>query len=235
MDERSSRIFVGLCMLVLVWIGIYWMWQPAHQQKPSITFDTTPINVPSDSTDSTDSTDPADQPLTGDTSSPIVVPTQQSVATQSVVVPPAKLIAPEFFEHVVQPNELMQTIAKHYFGSIDDWTVIAKSNPKIDPRKLRPGMVLRIPRDKTNIQGKLDGEPKQPGVITPHTGSDSKVIEYIVQSGDSLSVISQRIYGSSLHARFIFESNRDTLRSMDSISIGQLLKLPPLPQTKPDP
>ncbi len=202
MDERSSRIFFGLCMLVLVWIGVYWMWQPTHEQEPVITFD----RLPTEGVGAVD------------------------VSVPDVVVDRPRVIPPEFTEHVVRSGELMQTIAKQYYGSIDEWAVIAKANPSVDPQKLKPGMVLRIPVDKSNIQGKLVGVETQPGVIRAHAQSKPKVIEYMVQSGDSLSVISQRIYGSSRYARFIYESNRDTLRSMDAISIGQLLKLPPLPE-----
>ncbi|PCI10140.1 hypothetical protein COB72_04440 [bacterium] len=229
MDERSSRIFFGLCMLVLVWIGVYWMWQPSHQSEPSITFATNPVaqNKPIVESD-IPQISPAEaepDPIPELIKDPIVAPPKQ--------VP--VLIPPEFTEHIVQPNELMQTIAKQYFGSIDDWAIIAKANPRVDPRKLKPGMVLRIPKDKTNIQGKLAGKQALPGVITPHTDDGSKIIEYVVSSGDSLSLISQRIYGSSRHAKFIFDSNRDVLRSMDSIAIGQLLKLPPLPEDQESP
>ena len=235
MDERSSRIFFGLCMLVLVWIGVYWMWEPASEQDPVITFANHRMNhieveQKIDEAEVIEREDNSDLSQSNDQ--------EPAFIAQVIDVPAPRLIPPEFTEHIVRPDELMQTIAKEYFGSIDDWTIIAKANPKIDPRKLKPGMVLRIPKDKTNIQGKLVGAETEPGVIVPHTDDGSKVIEYIVQSGDSLSMISQRIYGSSTHAQFIFESNRGTLRSMDSISIGQLLKLPPLPerstQSNPD-
>ncbi|MBL4697884.1 MAG: LysM peptidoglycan-binding domain-containing protein [Phycisphaerales bacterium] len=235
MDERSSRIFFGLCMLVLVWIGVYWMWQPAREQAPTIDFGNRPVVILEDKDQA-----PAESVVDPVVSEPVNTEPRVNArvnaaqVAQPIVAPSPKLIPPEFTDHVVQPDELMQTIAKHYFGSIDDWAIIAKANPRVDPRKLRPGMVLRIPKDKTNIQGKLVGTQSQPGVIEPHTDTGSKTIEYIVQSGDSLSRISLRIYGSTRHARFIFESNRDILRSMDSISIGQLLKLPPIPTQDDD-
>lgn len=229
MDERSSRIFFGLCLLVLVWIGVYWMWKPADQTQPSITFDTPPVGVAEGGSDVQDPVD--------------LQPTQETTASQDQetdqdpgsIVATRRLIPPEFIEHIVLPNERMQTIARKYFGSIDDWTIISKANPRVDPQKLKPGMVLRIPKDKANIQGKLAGSDSEPGVIVSHTEPQSKIIEYVVQSGDSLSTISLRIYGSSRHARFIFESNRDILRTIDAISIGQLLKLPPLPDQSTTP
>lgn len=244
MDERTSRIFFGLCMLVLVWIGVYWTWQPSRELEPAITFGTAPEPDPTPD-QAQDEPKDARNPQTGaqppQNDPPPPQPQQKIIQIPTQDQP--RLIPPQFTEHIVQPNELMQHIAKAYYGSIDDWVVIAKANPRVDPRKLKPGMVLRIPTDKNNIQGVLEGVDAQPGVITSHTPTQSKVIEYVVRPGDSLSVISQRIYGSSRHARFIFESNRDVLRSMDAISVGQLLRLPPLPdedpaednETSPDP
>ncbi len=229
MDERSSRIFFGLCVLVLIWIGVYWMWQPAHEQEPVITFDRLPVGKIDSQHRTMDGSGDQEPLVVSGARMDVVVdddPVHEPIV-ESIVTAPV-LIPPEFTEHVVEFGERMQTIAKQYYGSIDDWAVIAKANPGVDPQKLKPGMVLRIPVDKTNIQGKVLGVKTRPGVIRSHTPSDSKVIEYMVQSGDSLSVISQRFYGSSRYARFIYESNRDILRSMDAISIGQVIKLPPL-------
>jgi len=223
MDERTSRIFFGLCMLVLVWIGVYWMWQPSREQEPTITFD------PGVGSGVEDQHPEIHEEILGSSGGSVanLASEAPSIAVPSPDEP--TLVAPEFTRHVVAPNEMMQTIAKLYYGSIDDWTIIAKANPTIDPKKLKPGMILRIPKDRDNIQGKLVGDQTPPGVIFSHKEHPSKTIEYVVRSGDSLSAISQRIYGSSRHARFIYESNRDILRSMDAISVGQLLKLPPLP------
>lgn len=232
MDERSSRVFFGLCLLVLVWIGVYWMWQPSRDQDPTFTFEQTPLDDP-DTGLVISRDDPIDSVAESviDTEPVSVVDPAPEVVVEEPPSQAVRLIPPEFLEHIVQPGELMQSIARHYYGSINEWSVIARANPRVDPQKIKPGMVLRIPVDKENIQGLLEGEEVRPGVISSHVDSaGSKVIEYVVRSGDSLSLISQRIYGSSRHAKFIYESNRDVLRSMDAISVGQLLRLPPLPE-----
>ena len=222
MDERTSRIFFGLCMLVLVWIGVYWMWQPSREQDPVITFEPPPSRP--------EQTDPApSESENAAASPPIIAQIQATPAPTPAPAPGPRLIPPEFTEHIVRKDERMQTIAQAYYGSINDWPVIAKANPSVDPQKLYEGIVLRIPKDKNNIQGIVLGATTRPGVIESRTPTESRVIEYVVRPGDSLSVIAQRIYGSSRHARFIYDSNRDILKSMDSISVGQLLKLPPLP------
>ncbi|MCA9276671.1 MAG: LysM peptidoglycan-binding domain-containing protein [Phycisphaerales bacterium] len=225
MDERTSRIFIGLCLLVLVWIGVYWMWQPSREHKtPRITFEqpvqTDPIpQQPEDTSDQPSIIDQTRIARTGDPEPPVTTgPTGPT------------LQAPEFFEHTVLDKETMQTIAAQYLGSREQWSVIARANPFVDPQKLRQGMILRIPKDPSNIQGRVTGRETPEGVIESHTNPEVKVIEYVVRPGDSLSRISQRIYGSSRHARFIYENNRDVLKSIDDISVGQLLRLPPLPE-----
>jgi nucleoid-associated protein YgaU len=49
---------------------------------------------------------------------------------------------------------------------------------------------------------------------------------YTVQPGDSLSTISQNIYGSPGQYMKIFEANRDQLADPNKIKTGQVLKIP---------
>jgi nucleoid-associated protein YgaU len=88
-------------------------------------------------------------------------------------------------------------------------------------------MTLRIPVDPNNIQGIVDAGDDADDSADP-SDQEQAVVDYIVQSGDSLSLIAQRFYGSARHADFIYESNRDRLSSKDAIRVGQTLKLPPL-------
>ncbi|MHA7812828.1 MAG: LysM peptidoglycan-binding domain-containing protein [Phycisphaerales bacterium] len=232
MDERTSRIFIGLCLLVLVWIGVYWMWQPEQDNKqPTITFEQQPQSQPPITNDPQDVSPPSDDP------GPAIID-QTRIAQQASAEPDPPsgptLRAPEFFEHTVASNETMEIIAQKYFGASNQWGIIARANPFVDPQKLKEGMKIRVPKDPTNIQGRVEGRETEPGVIENHTPERAAVIEYVVRPGDSLSKISLNIYGSSRHARLIFESNRDVLKSMDDISVGQLLKLPPLPEQEPE-
>ena len=49
---------------------------------------------------------------------------------------------------------------------------------------------------------------------------------YTVQSGDTLSKISQQFYGNANEYMKIFEANRDVLSDPSKISPGQMLKIP---------
>jgi LysM repeat protein len=49
---------------------------------------------------------------------------------------------------------------------------------------------------------------------------------YTVQSGDTLSKISQQVYGNANKYMKIFEANRDVLSDPNKIIPGQMLKIP---------
>lgn len=49
---------------------------------------------------------------------------------------------------------------------------------------------------------------------------------YIVQPGDTLSLIAQHFFGSAARWPEIFNSNRDTIRNPDRIRVGQTLRIP---------
>ena len=49
---------------------------------------------------------------------------------------------------------------------------------------------------------------------------------YTVKRGDSLAIISKRIYGDSKKWDYIFQANRDILKRPNELRIGQVLKIP---------
>lgn len=221
MEDRSSKVYTGLCVLVLVWIGVYWAWDPGKPEKPRISI-SQPEEIPVEDKVMTDPEVSAEDPATATQQE---TPDASANTEQTEPEPGPRLIQPEFMTHVIQEGEIMQDIAKRYYGEASRWAAISRSNPKVDPLKLRAGMTLRIPVDPNNTQGILDSDPDSDD---QDSSAQETIVEYVVQSGDSLSLISQRFYGSSRHARFIYESNTDVLRSMDAIRVGQTLKLPPL-------
>lgn len=53
---------------------------------------------------------------------------------------------------------------------------------------------------------------------------------YVVEKGDTLSAIAQRVYGQASAWKRIFDANRDLLDDPDLIKPGQTLKLPAIEQ-----
>ncbi len=222
MDDRSSKLYFGFCMLVLIWIGVYWAWEPDKSTNPKISIaqPRQPIALSPEPTPTTF------EPTTPE-SSPQEQPQEQQTLTLPIVPPTSKptLTPPQFTTHTIKQGQVLQDIAEIYYGQTNMWHVIARANPTVDPLKLRAGRTLRIPKDPNNIQGLVQFPV---GSSSDNPTPESQTVEYLVQPGDSLSKIAQNYYGSARHADFIYQSNRDTLRSMDAIAVGQTLKLPPL-------
>lgn len=101
----------------------------------------------------------------------------------------------------------------------------------------------RLRREVADLQARL-GSPLAPavpipeGIRTTQKPEDGKSAEprqepsvpssYVVQPGDSLYAISKKIYGDATHIDLIYAANRDTLKSKNSLQVGQTLRLPPV-------
>jgi len=68
-----------------------------------------------------------------------------------------------------------------------------------------------------------------PPIQTARPPGPTQMQTYVVQSGDSLYAISRKFYGDSSRIDLIFEANRDVMRSKNSLSVGQKLRIPPVP------
>lgn len=90
-----------------------------------------------------------------------------------------------------------------------------------------------------DLRAELGGRPPEPGAdpgVAPATGPDAgpapmpplrRDRSYVVQPGDTLSRIAGKVYANPARWDKIFEANRDTLRSPESIRVGQTLRIPP--------
>jgi len=103
---------------------------------------------------------------------------------------------------------------------------VSGSAPK---RKLRIGEVIRVPVDPENVQGRPVEPGGDAGESEPEPAPTPAEIEYTVQRGDSLSRIATQFYGSIRYVDFLYDANRDRLRSKDDLRVGQVLVIPPMP------
>jgi len=218
MADQWSRVIAGSAALAVLWIGVYWAWEPS---TPPITYGAAPEPAREAGPDATpahvDPGPPGPAPVLP--AEPAAVPKPQPAA----VDPPApKAIPPEFTMYRVRPGDTLQSIAARQLGSSRHAAAIAKANPFKDPQRLRAGEEIRIPRDPDNIQGRDTG---------PTSSAPRR--EYRVESGDTLSSISKQFYGTVKHAELIFEANRAILKSADDIREGQKLVIPPAPAGGP--
>lgn len=206
MSAGSARIGAGFLALVAVWIGVYWLWEPAKapqfsfaEQPPADDLETTPRPV-----------EPA--PEQEDVPAPVPQPIDQPPA-DDLPSPPA------FTEYAVQNGDTFERISRRFYGTIRHADAIASANPFVSPSGLRIGQILRIPASPDNVQGRPE-EGEETDLPDP------EFIEYTVVRNDTLSGLAQRFYGSLRYADVIFNANRDTMRSIDDLQIGQVLRIP---------
>lgn len=227
---RAPRLAAGGALLVLLWIAVYWAWEP---RTNTVSFQRT-LDVPSAADEAfsdlpevdvaevieilqgsaaepaptalqpiVDPTLPRD-PLLADTGQPQVEPTNP---------PPVR---PGVIEHIVRRGDTLEAIATRYYADGSLWTVLARENPFITPDKLVVGTVLRVPSAET-----VRREASMPSTVP-------RDAQYVVKPGDTLSRISQVVYGTSRHTETLFQSNRKLLNSPDDLKPGQVLVIPPL-------
>jgi nucleoid-associated protein YgaU len=139
--------------------------------------------------------------------------------------PPA---APRSEEYVIQQGDTLETIAEAKYGSRSFSGLIAKANPETNPSRLRIGKKLALPPKPEKDAPAATSAPASPGGESPVATVGGQKF-YTVQSGDTLSQISTRVYNTSRHADRIFEANRDRINDPHTLYVGTKLAMPDLP------
>lgn len=162
----------------------------------------TPTETPTPVPSAPEGITPAPTPVPTEvpTTPPVVIPTSTPAPpTGETGVAP---VSPER-THVVQPGEWLSQIARRYGV---DWRELAAYNNIMNPNRLYPGQVLRIP-------GTGGGQPP--------TG---KEILYTVQPGDNLFRIALR-YNMNYH----YLASYNGITNPHQIRVGQVIRIPVLP------
>jgi nucleoid-associated protein YgaU len=234
-DTTTTRVFGLMCVLVGVWTGVYWLYEPAD---PPVTFDQTPAGDPGivPTRDPMAELDPPLRPAEVRPQPQPPTPAKAQDRPDPAPAPQTRVVPPEYWEYTVQHGDgSMEAIARRLLGDGRLWTKIAEANPLLDARKLIPGRTtLKIPKDLTNIQGKVvttappAGDPDQPTPSPqPEAPREAPAKTYVVKPNDTLSGIAQAFYGKSGMWRRIFEANRDVINDPDSVRPGTTLRIPP--------
>ena len=219
--DGTTRIGIACLSLVILWVVVYWA-TPAPESgdtPPRVTYqqpvEQTGVDPPSDP-------DPEpEQPQPPDDQSQ-----QIDDADGDEAAPPEqpRIIPPSFVEYTVQDGDNAWTISERFYGTREHWASVLLSNPTVDARRLfRVGRVIKLAEDPRNIQGIRSDEEPPPAPRMDY-------IEYRVESGDSLSAISQAIYGRASLWRFIQSANADQVNSNGTnLRPGMILRIPPPP------
>jgi nucleoid-associated protein YgaU len=154
-------------------------------------------------------------PTTPPTSAPTAVPTPRSTPTATETT------------HTVASGETMSSIAKRYFGSENKWTLIAKANPSVDPSSMKVGAKLRIPSQGAVTLAGGSGTTVTPKSSGSTPGATAGGGNHVIASGETLSSLARKYYGSTKHWRKIYEANKSTIGSDPAaLKVGQSLVIP---------
>ncbi|MGD9691615.1 MAG: LysM peptidoglycan-binding domain-containing protein [Phycisphaerales bacterium] len=222
----TNRALAAAGVLVLVWIAVWWM--TPVRPEPGVSFahepsspaaltrtEAVPVEPaqPIASPGKTDWTSPPQSPAREANPRAADTPTSQAASLTDG--------APAMRSYTVRAGDTLQSIARATFGDGAKWSIIARANPRVDPIKLRAGMVLQIPVDPGNLQG---GAP-----VTSHTSNDKPAAggtEYLVQKGDTLSEIAKQTLGTATRWQDILDANGSLLKAPEDLRPGMRLKIP---------
>ncbi len=131
-------------------------------------------------------------------------------------------------EDLTQVQRLLEGAQEKYYRELTPKFGIA-SVPQPSPEL--PAVVVSLPSPQPPRP-----EPEEPTPTTTATTAPPpqepapqpppKPKVYVVKSGDTLTRISKKLYGTTRHADAIFKANRHQLSSPDRVQIGQTLTLP---------
>lgn len=241
MGATSGKLAGGLLLLIGVWVGVYWAWEPS---RPPITLDRTGENV----------------------SPPPLMNVQRQAPVESDAKPtdrarqgsaePGNTNAvkpPEFFDYIVKPGDTFESISKWAWGSAEFANMVSRVNPLGDAgRLLTPGRTIRLVKDPRNVQGiaiaspvsplpvvpilqknmpevkksELTAPPKQDPPKQEPTRFAAKGRTHTVQSGDNLSKIAKRYYDDPNQWERIYEANKGSMKAPHDLKVGAVLIIP---------
>jgi nucleoid-associated protein YgaU len=144
-------------------------------------------------------------------------------------------------EYVIKEGDSFDSIAKAKYGNASFAGLIAEANPGVKATALRVGKHLVLPpktEKKVEEQPVVEKKAEEPAPVVPKKADpapaaalavvDGKKV-YTIQTGDTLSGISVKVYNTSRHYQKIYEANKDVIDDPNMLTVGAKLVMPDLP------
>ncbi len=167
---------------------------------------------------------------------PVVPANRGSAGNSSVPSLDATHTSPNTGErrvYKIRSGDSFAGLAQRWFGSERYWRAIAQANPSIDPARLRVEQEIRLPT--MDELRRFAPSSATAAAATPPAGTargdaprDGEP-RHVVRSGESLSTIAQRHYGSAVHWRYLYDQNVSVIGdNPDKLAAGMELVIRPL-------
>ena len=127
-------------------------------------------------------------------------------------------LVPGLRVYVWQAGDTFTALADRYYGSRLEVGRLRDANEGRDESTIQPGESIFVPAEPVAAAERLGRSSADAGQMLGGT--------YVVQSGDMLSKIAQKSYGSAGKWRRIYDANRDVLASPDALKVGMRLRIP---------
>ncbi|MDA1007772.1 MAG: LysM peptidoglycan-binding domain-containing protein [Planctomycetota bacterium] len=139
-------------------------------------------------------------------------------------IAPIAPITPVLTDYVVKDGDTFSSIAKMWFGSEAKLNAIVAANPSVDPKRLKIGSTIKLPpKDGSGAVVQGGGA----AIANSGTSSTDSTTTYTVVKGDTLSSISESVYGDSKRWSRIYDANKATIGSDPSkLKLGMKLQIP---------
>ena len=131
-------------------------------------------------------------------------------------------------KYLVKSGETFWTIAMSVYGDASYFPHIQRANPKVTPKSLKAGMTINLPPKSEVVppgaDAVTDNASRTPVAVDP-------MRQYKVRSGDSLSIICERLYGNAANVDKLYQLNKDLIGPNPSaLKVNMVLKLPEAPR-----
>lgn len=153
---------------------------------------------------------------------------------QGNVAPTQEPIPEDQTEYTVQEGDSLWSIAQRRYGSGYNYVDIIDANHDVlpNPDSLAVGQTLTLPDvQPPQSDTAMADEPTEEMNQDEQTDSnqqnqetDMQTTEYTVQQGDSLAIISEKVYGTQENWQRIAEAN--AIMNPDHIAVGMKLMIP---------
>ena len=134
-------------------------------------------------------------------------------------------------KHVMDLGLSVQNLGVTVADGVATVTGLAKDRPEASKIVMAVGNNDGIQKVDNQMRVPLSSIQPAPGTA-PDAGDDhadeDNVQFHTVESGDTLSAISKKVYGDANKYNVIFEANRPMLSNPDKIYPGQVLRIPAL-------
>lgn len=134
-----------------------------------------------------------------------------------------------FIFHEIKPGESLSSIAAKYFGDKSFSVELAAFNNITDPNLVSAGRRIRIPRTADTLfrVGQSTPPPTPiPDKPKPQATPTPRYATYTIKSGDMLSILSQKLLGTTKRMHELIELNRDVIKNPDRLIPGTVIKVP---------